>query len=84
MTGYDDKILEVLGETGAALSKKGIQVNAEIRGTEISYSTVKRRLPKLVDAGLVKIVRETGPYYRITDLGREYLGGDLDVADLDD
>jgi DNA-binding PadR family transcriptional regulator len=81
MTGYDDIILEVLEETGAVLNKKSIELNAELFNREISYSTIKRRMPKLVEAGLVDVYREKGPYYRITPLGRQYLDEQVDLSD---
>lgn len=83
MTGSDDKILELLAESGMALNKKVLQVNFELAGEEISYSTLKRRLPKLKEAGLVEQVREKGGYYRITERGEQYLAGEFDASELD-
>lgn len=81
MTGSDDKILELLGESGVALNKRGIEVNFELGDEEISYSTIKRRLPKFVEAGLVEKVEAKGLYYQITEDGRQYLAGELNVKD---
>lgn len=75
MTDSDDKILELLEESGVALNKRGLEVNFDLRDVDISYSTIKRRLPDLVEAGLLEVVRRKGPYYRITESGREYLQG---------
>jgi len=81
MTGSDDKILEVLADSGAAHNKRSIHVTFGLENVEISYQTIKRRLPKLVEAGLVEIVRQKGPYYRITDKGRQYLDEQVDLSD---
>ena len=83
MTGSDDQILELLADSGVALNKKAMEVNFELDGEDISYSTLKRRLPKLENAGLVELVRERGGYYRITDLGEQYLAGELDASELE-
>ncbi len=83
MTGSDDKILELLEESGVALNKKGLEVNFELEDEGISYSTIKRRLPMLEESGLVEQVREKGSYYRITQKGQQYLAGDLDASELE-
>ncbi|REA03889.1 phage repressor protein [Haloferax sp. Atlit-6N] len=82
MTGNDDKILELLAQGRLALSKKAIMVNFELSGIDISYSTVKRRLPMLEDAGLVELVREQGGYYRITDQGISYLNEEFEPPEI--
>ncbi|MFC7079284.1 winged-helix domain-containing protein [Halorussus caseinilyticus] len=84
MTGSDDRILELLAESGVALNKKALEVNFELEGEDISYSTIKRRLPMLEEIGLVEQVRQKGSYYRITEKGRAYLTGELDASDLED
>ncbi|MCO8266625.1 winged helix-turn-helix domain-containing protein [Haloferax sp. AB510] len=82
MTGNDDKILELLAQGRLALSKKAIMVNFELSGIDISYSTVKRRLPMLEDADLVELVREQGGYYRITDQGIAYLNEEFEPPEI--
>lgn len=82
MTGRDDIILEFLGETGVALNKRGLEINLREEGYDVSYSTIKRRLPKLEEAGLLEIVFETGPWYRITDRGIGYLEGEVDLREV--
>lgn len=82
MTGSDDKILELLEESGVALNKKGLEVNLELEGEDISYSTIKRRLPLLDEAGLVEQVREKGSYYRVTEKGQQYLAGDFSPEEI--
>ncbi|WP_226010532.1 winged-helix domain-containing protein [Halomicrobium salinisoli] len=81
MTGRDDVILEFLAENNVALNKRGLEINLRAEGFDISYSTIKRRLPKLEEAGLLEIVDESGPWYRVTDRGEEYLAGDADLRD---
>jgi len=82
MTGNDDKILELLAQGRLALSKKAIMVNFELSGIDISYSTVKRRLPMLEEADLVELVREQGGYYRITDQGIAYLNEEFEPPEI--
>lgn len=84
MTGSDDRILELLAESGVALNKKGLEVNFELEGENISYSTIKRRLPMLEEFGLVEKARQKGSYYRITEKGRQYLAGDLSASELEE
>jgi len=73
MTKSDDKILDVLNETGAALSKTGLEVNSNRFGVRISYSTIENRLPKLIEAGLIKRNETNEHWYEITHDGVAYL-----------
>ncbi|SER11198.1 winged-helix domain-containing protein [Natrinema salaciae] len=82
MSKNDDTILEFLAETGAAFSKRGLEVNFERRDIEVSYSTIKRRIQRLEAAGLTECVEDSGGYYEITDFGERYLHGDLDDDEL--
>lgn len=87
MTVSDDRILEFLAKSGAAHNKRGIELNIALLGESISTSTLDRRLPKLETAGLVETVDDAENYYRITDRGRTYLEGELDldtIGTLDD
>jgi len=81
MTGRDDLILEFLAESGAALNKRGLEINLNEEGYDISYSTIKRRLPKLHEAGLIEVVSEKGPWYKISIKGVDYLKGSADLRD---
>lgn len=83
-TESDELILELLGKCGVALNKRGIELNLESNGKSISYSTIKRRVDKLVDTGFIEIVREEGSYYRITGKGMNYLTGTPYVAAVDE
>lgn len=84
MTGSDDVILEFLQDTGAGHNLRGVANNFEDRDISISYKTVTRRLPKLKEAGLVRIIPGDGKYYAITEKGEAYLRGDADLRDLED
>lgn len=83
MNENDDTILEFLRDTDAAFPKKGLEVNLDLEGVEISYSTIKRRTGRLEDAGLIETVREKGSYYCITDRGERYLDGELEPAEIE-
>ena len=71
----DERILEVLS-TGLILSPQVIAKNIEKSRVHVS-----RRLSTLVEYGLASRV-ERG-YYEITELGEQYLAGDLDADDLE-
>jgi len=71
----DDLILELLGKSGVALNKRGIELNLDLNDKSVSYSTIKRRIGKLAEEGFVEQVREEGSYYRITGKGISYLTG---------
>jgi len=76
MTTADDRILEVLESSGMVLSPRVIAYNADY-----SRSYVSRRLKKLVTAGMVDKVDDG--MYEITEFGRDYLYGELEVEDID-
>jgi len=79
MTKSDPAIVEFFGESGIAMPPA--VVNYNLQG--ISKSTLKRRLPELVEHGLLEKVDETKGYYQITKKGRAYLAGELDADDLE-
>ena len=72
----DERILEALDSSGMILSPAVIA-----RNIDRSREEVTRRLSDLVKYGLASRV-ERG-YYEITDLGEQYLEGDLDADDLE-
>jgi predicted transcriptional regulator len=78
MTKSDDAILELLLDTAIALPPAVIAFN-----TVVSHPTVRRRLPKLLEHGLVRKADEDKGYYEITEKGRQYLAGDLDASELE-
>ncbi|WP_459987489.1 ArsR family transcriptional regulator, partial [Natrinema sp. JCM 9743] len=69
MTKSDPAILEVFEEAGIAIPPAVAEYN--LMG--VSKSTISRRLPVLVDHGLLERVDEDRGYYQITDRGRAYL-----------
>lgn len=85
MTKNDDVILEFLEEFDLALSPREIHYNLDTRkGIEISYSTINRRLKKLLLAELVQKEYPKGGLYSITDKGRAYLAGEIDADELEE
>ncbi|MFD1642195.1 ArsR family transcriptional regulator [Halohasta litorea] len=84
MTGSDDSILEVLEESDSALSMKGIEVNSYVLGNTIPYPTIQRRVPKLVEAGLIDQLEEYDKWYLISEDGSAYLEGEHTPPDLED
>lgn len=79
MTKSDPAILELLHESGLELPPAAISHNVD----GVSHPTVKRRLPILHKHGLVEKTPEKRGYYRLTERGRAYLAGELDVDDLE-
>jgi len=75
MNQTDDRVLELLAESGLVLTPAVIAKNLEY-----SRNWVSRRVGKLEDAGLVEQV-DPG-YYRISELGHAYLDGELGTDDL--
>jgi repressor of nif and glnA expression len=70
---YDDDILSLLQETGAALPPRVIEFNLEYRDVASPHrSTVKRRLSRLEEHGFVENAEDSG-HYVITERGLEYL-----------
>jgi len=84
MTKSDDAILEVLAETGAALSLKALEVNCQIYHNRISYNTAKRRVPRLLKAGLIRRTDENQRFVVITENGRKYLLGEYLPEELEE
>lgn len=76
MNQTDDRIIELLDESGLELSPAVLAKNLEY-----SRSWVSRRLSKLVKAELIEV--NDGSYYQITEKGRAYLAGELDAEDLE-
>lgn len=82
MTEKTDIIIEVFVETGAILNKRGVVINAEARGDDVSYSTVKRHIKQLVEEDFLEIYVEEGAWYRITEKGEKFYSGELDTEDI--
>jgi len=91
MNEVDDSILEFFEDLEV---KKGIRVPLpptavwynlveELGVVDRSADTVSRRMNTLAEKGLLEKVDENRGYYRITDMGLDYLHGDLDAAELE-
>jgi len=76
MNQTDDRILELLEESGLILSPAVMAKNLDY-----SRSWVSERTGRLVQAGLVEQVDDG--YYRVSDRGRAYLAGELDAEELE-
>lgn len=76
MTQADNRILEILEESGLTLSPKVLAYNADYTR---NYMT--NRLAELREAGLVERVDEG--LYQITDRGRQYLAGEISADELE-
>lgn len=81
---YDEPILELLAESEIAAPPAVIAFNLEWQGiASPAYSTVQRRLQKLTKHSLLDRVESDKGYYAISDKGRAYLEGELDLEELD-
>lgn len=79
---YDDHILAFLEDCGAAVPPRVILFNLEYRNIASPHrSTVKRRLSRLTEHGLVDEVDDSG-YYIISEQGQQYLADNLDPSEL--
>jgi predicted transcriptional regulator len=74
MNQTDDRILMLLDESGLLLTPATIAVNLDY-----TRNWVSKRLSRLLDAGLVE--RTDSAHYRITELGQDYIAGEVE-ADL--
>ncbi|OLZ39456.1 PhiH1 repressor [Natrinema saccharevitans] len=75
-TPTDEQVLKVL-DTGLMLGPTAIAKNIDKHRV-----TVSNRLRELCNYGLVE--RPEEGYYGITDLGEQYLEGELDASELDE
>lgn len=76
MTQGDDRILELLEDSGLILSPAVIAKN-----TDYTRNYINKRVRKLEPRGLVEST--DGGYYQITELGRRYLYGEVDADELE-
>ncbi|MCU4799724.1 winged helix-turn-helix domain-containing protein [Halobacteria archaeon HArc-gm2] len=82
MTAADDHILEFLlneGNEPLAATPAMVEMNIDYKITH-----VRTRLRELQSAGLVEYFDENRGAYQITERGRDYLDGKLDVEDLEE
>jgi len=73
-----DPILEFLDDHEIAVPK-GVFDNE----LSVSAFSIARALDDLEDYGLIERDDNFSSYYRITDLGRDYLSGKIDADDLE-
>lgn len=79
MTLGDLSILEFFDTTEIAATPKVVAYN-----TGYSDGYVRRRMPKLVTAGLLEYDDPDEAMYRLTETGREYLAGNVPACELED
>jgi len=77
MSRADDRILEHLAERGPDTPKE----MADSDRVRFSRQHINQRCKTLVSSGLV--VHLGNGVYDITEQGKQYLNGDIDVRDLD-
>lgn len=77
----DSVVLEFLHEHDMELPPKPLFRNLNRHGHKIGYSTVRLRLSELESHGLLE--KDGDGYYELTDLGRQWVEGDLSEDDLD-
>lgn len=73
----DDRILELLDESGLILSPSIMSANLELTRPHISA-----RLAELLEHGLVERTDTGQGHYRITEKGKAYLSGELDESEI--
>ncbi|UPV76626.1 MarR family transcriptional regulator (plasmid) [Halorussus limi] len=77
-------VLNLLDESNVAISPGGITLNLEQQMQRPpSRSTVTRAIEQLLKRELIEKPDESKTYYRITEKGRQYLAGDLDIGELE-
>jgi predicted transcriptional regulator len=81
MRPKDDRILEALDEVGN-LTPIGISREGLIPRVNTTASYASERCNKLVKYGLLMYIDSST--FAITDIGREYLAGNLDASTLDE
>ncbi|MDB2283052.1 winged helix-turn-helix domain-containing protein [Halorubrum ezzemoulense] len=82
MTPVDRDILERLengDENELVLTPALIAAN-----TDWGHQTIREHVSKLREYGLVEYCEKERGIYRLSDLGREYLAGELDTEELED
>lgn len=90
MTSLDNAILEFFyelgGEPSVALPPTVVWWNIveDRQESDRASSTVNRRMKQLREAGMLERAEQEKGYYRITQLGIDYLENDLDDDDYQD
>jgi len=75
MTQADERVMEFLYEKEIVASPVVIGANIDYTGEYLS-----RRCLKLADAGLIQRVDSSN--YRLTELGEQFLNGEIDADEL--
>jgi hypothetical protein len=77
-----EPVLHLLADTDLALSATSIVYNLEQQlERPPSQATVHRALPGALNARLV--TQPEGTLYAITDIGRDYVAGNLKISDIE-
>jgi len=74
MRESDKRILEHLANDGRELIDRPVDIAVNI---EFEHGTVRHRMPVLRDVGLIQYHDESKGQYKIDDLGRRYLDGEI-------
>lgn len=80
LTGVDQEILEYLADKGVDASPRVLAHNMDrdLEGGAASYGHIKRRMRKLRRAGLLERYDDDAGIYGLSELGRQYMAGELD------
>ena len=78
MNSASDPVLECLDELDTAVPVSVLDIELES-----SRSTVSRAVDDLLDRGMIERHPDYNTHYRITEVGRAYLAGEVDASDLE-
>lgn len=78
MNTASDPVLEFLDEMDIAAPVSVMDIDLDV-----SRRSISRAIPELEAHGLIEANDDYTTHYQITDLGREYLRGEIDAADLE-
>ncbi|MFC7137982.1 winged-helix domain-containing protein [Halobaculum litoreum] len=77
----DSVVLEFFAEHDLELPPKALSRNLNRHGYDIGYSTVRLRVRKLAENGMLE--KDDDGYYELTEKGRLWLDDELSAADLE-
>ncbi len=83
MTPVDRDILELLSNEGGA-SELRMTPRVVAANTDWGQDAIRKHLLTLRDHGLLEYHDEDAGIYQISDHGRAYLAGNLDVSELEE
>jgi repressor of nif and glnA expression len=81
MSLNDPIVLEFLEEKDLELPPKALFANLNRHGHVIGYSTVQLRVSKLEEHGLIE--KADSGYYQVSEKGKMWLNGELEMDDLE-